>query len=195
MVMVIPLFLSLIHIFVTVPSTNGVEPVDYALQVLRQWGVGSAEKNNGVVLLLSMDPREIQISVGYGLEGRLNDGKCGRILDTYAMPSLREGDYDTGILQTYKAIFTEVCEEYGLDADQVYTDMYVDTSELESNGTSTGSIIGLSLIHISAGTGTGIFPSPANVSRCHNGATKKRSDFQIAPFSFAFLLLWRSRLC
>ncbi len=97
----------------TVRDLGGRDVMDYGLDLLRTWQVGS-EKNNGVVILVSTGDRKIGVSVGYGLEGALNDSKVGRLIDACAVPSLKENDYDTGIYQLYNAVLSEVYQEYGL---------------------------------------------------------------------------------
>ena len=84
-------------VVVTVDSLDGYDVSEYALTLGREWGVGSEENDNGVVLLLSIDDRQVTIQVGYGLEGCLPDGKTGRILDTYAIPYLSNDDFSTGL--------------------------------------------------------------------------------------------------
>ena len=66
---------------VTVTSTGDEEIADYALALGRKWGLGSKENDNGVVILLATEDREIYVAVGYGLEGALPDSKTGRIID------------------------------------------------------------------------------------------------------------------
>lgn len=106
-------------VVVTVPSLDGQTVEQYANQLLREWGVGSADANNGVVILLSTDPRKIRIEVGSGLEGQINDAKAGRILDSYALPFLQNDDYDQGIVGAYQGVFGEICTQYGLDPVKV----------------------------------------------------------------------------
>lgn len=100
-------------VVVTVETLDGADVSEYALELGRKWGVGDKEENNGVVLLLSVSERKVTIQVGYGLEGRLTDGKTGRILDKYAIPYLKNNDFSTGIAEAYKAIVSEVYAEYG----------------------------------------------------------------------------------
>lgn len=104
-------------VVVTVNSLDGRDVMDYGLDILRTWGVGSS-KDNGVVILVSVGDRQIGINVGYGLEGALNDSKVGRLIDVCALPSLKENDYDTGIYQIYNAVLSEVYTEYGMEAPQ-----------------------------------------------------------------------------
>ena len=101
-------------VVVTVQDLDGRDVMDYGLDILRTWEVGS-EKNNGVVILVSINDRKIGINVGYGLEGALNDSKVGRMIDTCAVPSLKENDFDTGIYQLYNAVLSEVYNEYGME--------------------------------------------------------------------------------
>lgn len=101
-------------VVVTVYTLEGLDVADYALQLGREWGVGNKDKNNGVVLLLAVSERKITIQVGYGLEGRLTDGKTGRILDKFAIPYLKDNNFSAGISEAYKAILSEVYEEYGV---------------------------------------------------------------------------------
>lgn len=105
---------------VTVDSLDGYDVEEYALELGREWGVGSEESNNGVVLLLSVNDRQVTIQVGYGLEGCLTDAKTGRILDTYAIPYLFDDDFSTGLSEAYKAIISVICEEYGIELVEGY---------------------------------------------------------------------------
>lgn len=113
-------------VVVTVDSLDGYEVNDYALELGREWGVGSKETNNGVVLLLSVNDREVTIQVGYGLEGCLTDAGTGRILDDYAIPYLSNDDFSTGLLEAYKAIAGDVCTEYGIELNPDYQIGYDD---------------------------------------------------------------------
>ena len=102
-------------VVVIVDSMSGMSRDDYALEILRTWGIGQKDKNNGALLFVAIADRDVKIEVGYGLEGALNDGKCGRILDDYFIPAMRDGRTDTAVLLTYDAMFTEIAKEYGID--------------------------------------------------------------------------------
>ena len=107
-------------VVVTVESLDGHDVEEYALELGREWGVGSEENDNGVVLLLSESDRKVTIQIGYGLEGCLPDGKTGRILDEYAIPYLSNDDFSTGLADTYKVLVSAVCEEYGVELSDDY---------------------------------------------------------------------------
>ena len=106
-------------VVVVVDSLQGMSRDDYALEILRTWGIGQKDKNNGVLLLVAIADRAVKIEVGYGLEGALTDGKCGRILDECFVPAMRDGQTDTAVLQTYDAILIEIAKEYGIDPDTI----------------------------------------------------------------------------
>lgn len=100
---------------VTVKNLEGKEIADYALELFRNWGIGDKDLNNGILILLSLEERKVRIEVGDGLEGRVNDSKAGRFLDTYAVPHFKSDEWDEGIKALYSAILSEVYEEYNLE--------------------------------------------------------------------------------
>lgn len=108
-------------VVVTVESLGGAEPADYALELGREWGVGSEDEDNGIVILLSTGEREIYIAVGYGLEGALPDSKTGRIIDRYGLEYLKADDFSKGLTEISRAIVNEVYIEYGITPDEDYT--------------------------------------------------------------------------
>lgn len=108
-------------VIVTVDDLDGEPIEDYALNIGRDWGVGDAEKNNGVVILFSENDREIYIAVGYGLEGALPDSKTGRIIDTYGIPYFEEDNFSMGLVSIYNSVVNEIYVEYGIAVDDNYT--------------------------------------------------------------------------
>ncbi|WP_235753919.1 YgcG family protein [Psychrobacillus sp. INOP01] len=109
-------------VVMTVESLEGQDVATYAVDVMRGYGIGDEEKDNGVLFILEMDPnkvgnRDVYIGVGYGLEGALPDGKVGRILDEYTYPFLEQGDAPGAILSTYQLLYNQVATEYGWDGE------------------------------------------------------------------------------
>lgn len=82
---------------VVVPTTDGVAPVDYATEILRAWGVGRAEIDDGVVLLVAVEDREVFIATGLGAEGALTDAIAATIVRNEIVPRFRAGDFYGGI--------------------------------------------------------------------------------------------------
>jgi uncharacterized protein len=94
-------------------STIGDEYIEqYAVRLFEEWGVGSSEKDNGVLVLLAVQDRKIRIEVGYGLEGALPDSVAQRIITNEMVPSLAAGDYDGAVLRGTEAIIEATRGEY-----------------------------------------------------------------------------------
>lgn len=101
------------QIAVLTVDTIGDQTIDeFAVQALRQYGIGNKKENNGVLLVLAMKEKKVRIEVGYGLEGRIPDGKAGRILDDNALPYLKNGQPNRAVVETYKVLAKEVNAEY-----------------------------------------------------------------------------------
>lgn len=91
----------------TMNSIDGEDVESFSIRTAREWGIGSKDANNGVLITLVMDSRDIRVEVGYGLEGVLNDAKCGRFIRN-AKDMLSSGDYSGGIRQIYDDVIGEL---------------------------------------------------------------------------------------
>lgn len=86
----------------------------YATNLFRKWRLGDKELNNGVLLLVVPEQRQVRIEVGYGLEGAINDAKAGQILDTCFVPNAKENRMAAAIRDTYGALLGVTLQEYHL---------------------------------------------------------------------------------
>jgi uncharacterized protein len=104
----------------TLKDMGGQDPADYGVKALRHYKLGSKERNDGVLLIVSMsNPRRLQIAVGYGLEGELTDAKSVEI--TESMKSyMRNGYPGTAILTGISGIEKQITKEV-VTAQQVAT--------------------------------------------------------------------------
>jgi uncharacterized protein len=91
-------------VVVTLPSLQGYAIDDYGYQLGRHWGIGQAERDNGVLLIVAPNEREVRIEVGYGLEGILTDAGSHAIIEDVMLPQFRDNHYEAGILQGVNAI-------------------------------------------------------------------------------------------
>lgn len=89
----------------------------YAFELGRRWGIGRADKDNGVVMLIKTDPpdRGIFIATGYGAEGALPDITAGRIIRNTMAPLFREGRYYDGINAGIDNIISALKGEFKAD--------------------------------------------------------------------------------
>jgi uncharacterized protein len=80
-----------------VPTTKP-EPVQtFAVRVQESWRLGRKGVDDGVLLAIAKDDRELHIEVGYGLEGPLPDAIAKRIIEEDIVPRFRQGDFYGGI--------------------------------------------------------------------------------------------------
>lgn len=76
----------------------------YAEKLFQEWGIGKKQKDNGLLLLVSLEDREMRIEVGYGLEPTVTDIDSGRIIREILTPAFKTGDYDGGITKAVDII-------------------------------------------------------------------------------------------
>lgn len=81
----------------TVRSIENDYIENFSLTVARSWGIGQKDRNNGALLVVSVDDRKLRIEVGTGLEGDLTDSRAGQIIRNRITPEFKKGDYNQGI--------------------------------------------------------------------------------------------------
>lgn len=103
------------EIAVVILRTLESYPIENAgLEIGRKWGVGGT-KNNGILLLIAYEDREVRIDVGYGLEGAVPDIVAKGIIDEDLTPHFRDGDYAGGIIAAIDALEKHIGGEYTAD--------------------------------------------------------------------------------
>lgn len=129
-------------IVMTLPNPEGLDGASYGTEIFNAWKIGDQEKDNGVlILLLKSDQKgksQIKIITGYGIEGRLNDGKIGRIIDSFMLDKLKQRDYSKAINEGFNAVVGEIAAEYDIKLEEDYT-------SYQNNLSKTNSEDGLSL--------------------------------------------------
>lgn len=83
---------------VLLPSIGDENPKDFATRLFQLWGIGQADKDNGLLVFSVMDQRRTEFETGYGLEAVLPDIICYRIGMQYLVPYFKEEAYGEGIL-------------------------------------------------------------------------------------------------
>jgi uncharacterized protein len=101
------------EIAVVLINSLGDYPIeDVAIGILRNWGVGGKEHNNGVVLLVAKNDKKIRIETGYGLEGAIPDITAKSIIDNEITPNFREGNFYRGLDEATNEIIKAAAGEY-----------------------------------------------------------------------------------
>jgi len=117
---------------VTIRRTDGRSPKEFATALFNRWGIGKKGKDNGVLVLLVMDARRIEVETGYGIEGALTDGKVGGILDRHVIPKFKKGDFSGGLLAGVQQI-ANIIVERGLAYPEVKEPQVGASGENESD--------------------------------------------------------------
>ena len=91
----IPLFV------VTIQSLSAMDAVThtiegYAQALFDEWGIGSPERNYGMLLLISRGDRKARIELGAGWNGA-HDYDAQRVMGELIVPAFKRGDYGAGI--------------------------------------------------------------------------------------------------
>lgn len=81
----------------TIPSLEGSVLEQYSIEVVEAWGLGSEKFDNGLLVLVSRDDRQVRIEVGEGLEGVITDALSARIIREVIVPAFRARDFSGGL--------------------------------------------------------------------------------------------------
>ena len=113
---------------VTVPSLAGDTIEGYAVKLFEEWGIGDEMSDNGVLILVAPNEREVRIEVGYGLEQYLTDAESSYIIRTVIVPAFARGDYVAGIASGIDAIESAVNADPSATppASNVFKDLPID---------------------------------------------------------------------
>lgn len=116
-------------VVITVDFLDGMEIEDYAYTIFNDWGIGDAERNNGLLLLLAIGEDNYYAMQGQGLEGILSSGTLGDYLYDYLEDDFAVGDYDTGVYRVFNAF---------LDWFDTYYDLSSQTGSAGMTNTPSG---------------------------------------------------------
>ena len=100
-------------------STGDYDINQYGVELLRKWGIGSKEKNNGVLILVAIEDRKMSIQTGYGAEGALPDIVTQQIIQNDMKPHFKQSDYYGGLDAATDDIIKAMKGEYKADAKKV----------------------------------------------------------------------------
>ena len=85
-------------VVVTIDSIKPYQNIqEYATDLGNEWGIGNAEKNNGLTIVVCNSCRQIGIATGYGTELILTDEICKKVIDETIIPEFKNGEFYNGI--------------------------------------------------------------------------------------------------
>lgn len=129
---------------VVVPSTGELDIFDYGLPIATRWQLGSAAKDNGLLIVLAYADRKVFVFTGYGVEGALPDAALSRIIREDMKPAFSQDQYAQGLSNGIDAMVKRLQTDPMLlrQADQ----------QLEKNATLGQFALVIGLIALAAGS-------------------------------------------
>ena len=100
---------------VAVESIGEADVFEFAQTLFTNWGIGSKENDNGLLLLLVKQSHTIRFHTGYGIEGVLPDVVCKRIQRDYMVPEFKNGNYNAGMLAGIQQVVKAVSDPAYVD--------------------------------------------------------------------------------
>lgn len=100
---------------VIIDSTDGIPIESYAIDLFRSWGIGQKDKDNGLLILISIKDRKWRVEVGRGLEGAIPDALSNRIMESIAKPNFKNDDYGKGLTEAYSTFSDYIAKEYNVE--------------------------------------------------------------------------------
>lgn len=103
-------------VIVTMETLDGADIADFTYDLFAEWGIGSAEKNNGFLLVLAIEEDDYYALQGVGLSERLSDSTISDMLNEYLEPDFAAKNYDAGVQTLFQAVLSRV---KAIEADRV----------------------------------------------------------------------------
>ncbi|WP_040192955.1 TPM domain-containing protein [Clostridium culturomicium] len=97
---------------------EGYDSETYSYAVFDKWGIGSAEKNNGILLLLVPGDGKFWITQGSGLIDSLTSSTIDNIINKYLADDFDAGRYDQAVTNTFNALLDELDGIYGTNVTE-----------------------------------------------------------------------------
>ncbi|WP_420128838.1 TPM domain-containing protein [Longimicrobium sp.] len=84
-------------------GTNDATPEAFATSVYNDWKLGLGQRQDGVLVLVSVDDRFARIELGDEVPAQ-QDARMQDIMDSQMVPHFREGNFDDGVMDGVRAI-------------------------------------------------------------------------------------------
>ena len=106
----------------TVPAMGPSANIDdYARRLFENGGrgIGRKGKDNGALIVLALQERQVRVEVGYDLEEFITDGFAGETIRQVMTPRFREGAYSAGLLAGGTRLINRVAQRRGVELQNV----------------------------------------------------------------------------
>lgn len=107
-------------VVVTVTSIAPSDSIeDYAVRLFERAGIGQRDRDNGLLVLVARDERQVRIEVGYELEAFVTDGFAGDVIRQQFLPAFKKGAYGEGLLAGVTRVIHRIADGRGVSIDDV----------------------------------------------------------------------------
>lgn len=100
-------------VVVTVDYLDGMYCDEYAYQLFNDWGVGSGQYNNGMLLLLAVEESKAWLAYGLGLNSEISSDDVNNLMEKYFWDDFDAGEYDKAVTKLFKALLKWYDDLYG----------------------------------------------------------------------------------
>jgi uncharacterized protein len=91
-------------------DTNDPTIENFAKNLFNYWGVGHKKPNNGVMLLVAIENREVRIQLGGGYP-KMYDNIMKKVIDNNIIPYFKNNEYSRGIYEGCRGIIEKVTKK------------------------------------------------------------------------------------
>ena len=106
------------QVVVVCVHTTGLASTDeYAYELFNAWQIGDENKNNGILILLSIEEEDYWMLSGKGLEDSFSGGITKLLLNRHLEPDFAVGDYDAGVRKLFDAVVDQLEVQYAVTAE------------------------------------------------------------------------------
>jgi uncharacterized protein len=123
--------ITTVQVAVVVVKSIDTDEFTFAQNLFNEWGIGHADKDNGLLILVVTDLRVVRFQTGNGLESALPDATCKKIQRDFMIPHFQEGNYD-------KALHDGVNEVREILSDPKYAEELRSYESFRNTGISYG---------------------------------------------------------
>lgn len=110
-------------VLVSLPHLGRDSIETWGLTLGRTWKIGRGGKDDGIVIVLAPNDRQVRIEVGYGLEDKITDAVASHIIQAYMLPAARKGRYAEGLTATIDGLTKVIVQPNALS----FLDLSLDT--------------------------------------------------------------------
>jgi uncharacterized protein len=113
----------------TVNNLQGLSIEDFSIRVAEKWQLGTRDKDNGIIILVSKEERKVRIEIGNGIEGEITDFESNRIIKNKLTPNFKQGLFFKG----FEDSLFSIAEKFNLKISDHYQKSYRTRSHVIKN--------------------------------------------------------------